>query len=80
MGITPTGITAAFGQSTPAMQAKIGGARGTARRSPRRRAKAARSSAPRKRAKAARSSGKLKKGSAAAKAWGRKMKRLRKRR
>lgn len=70
-----------IGHQTPAVQhaiATMGGTRGTGttRRRKKRASGTSKSSGPRKRR--AKTTGKLKKGSAAAKAWGAKMKRARK--
>jgi len=86
-GIMPSGITAAWGQQTAATNAKVGGAR-PARRSKSSRARRVAPAGPIKRRRngaakrrAARGGGgRLRKGSAAAKKWGAKMRRLRKRR
>jgi len=75
----PSGITAAFGQQTAATQEKMsqGGRRKAAgARRPRPAGPVKRRSGGKKRARAA--GGRLKKGSAAAKRWGAKMRRLRK--
>lgn len=79
-------IQQGMSQMTAAAQAIIRGAMGrqpgatrakSSRKSPRRASSVKRSSKRTKRASRASSSGRLKKGSAAAKAWGRKMKKLR---
>lgn len=87
-GPIPLAISAAFGQSTPAMQAKISGARGGRRSAASRaqsRSRISKSSrkkrtSSKKRSRAGSAARVLKKGSAAAKKWGKKMAALRKRR
>lgn len=86
-GIMPSGITAAFGQQTAAAQAKMSQGRSIRRNGKAKRARRAAPAGPVKRRngskrRAARRNGRarLVKGSAAAKRWGAKMRRLRKRR
>lgn len=83
--LLPSGYTAAWGQQTQATQAKVSGRRGGLRSAAKRRKARAASTTHSTKRKARRASagrskrGKLVKGSAAAKAWGRKMRRARKR-
>jgi hypothetical protein len=85
-GIMPSGITAAWGQQTAATNAKVGGARPARSKSSRARRVAPagpikrRRNGTAKRRAARAGGGRLRKGSAAAKKWGAKMRRLRKRR
>jgi len=79
---TKPGVMHTVGHTTPAVMhaiASVNGTRGARSSAPRRRRSAAKTSGSAPRKRRAKTGGKLKAGSAAAKAWGAKMRRLRKR-